>query len=808
MSRSDRRFAGVLPAVLGHIRFDEPLESAFRARFDQQGRESRLQLWITLALFMSAALIFHRALLKLPPEVLPLGRQLIFGVMVPVVLRWLSSAWSPLHRWSAALYIGSVFIDIACLMLLRVACLRAGYDAVPLIMPVALLMSLIVVQIRFLLLVPMILLGLVGIAGVELWAFEADSNRLFQIAAASIMLLVALSPAYELERWARIGWLRERRLNEMASTDALTGLANRRQFDTALRQLIRMAARERKNVTLALIDIDHFKSYNDHYGHPAGDDCLRRIGHYLSGSMRRPHDFAARLGGEEFAVVWFDARPEAAMRLAEQLRLGISALGIAPAPGRGDAVTASAGLIQVQAPRPEAAADDVAVEMMRKADAPLYEAKRSGRNRLVVSDAPIEAAMRPSAARYPAPVIAPEALPSAAPNPNPNPAASSSRLSGALAQIRLAEPQETDFRASYERQGRSSRAQILIGLLITVVFLLVFQDSLLKIPEEADRLGRLTLSLGLVPAALVGLLGCFIPRLYRWSALLYIGAIGVILSAQMFERIIQLPLGYDVVPLMMPVAVLLSLSVVQIRYSLLVPAMLLNLAGVVAAELWAFEASSNRLLETGTAIFMVVVTLIFSYKLERSARIGWQRERHLDELASTDGLTGLANRHHFDAALRQDIRAAQREGRNVALMILDVDHFKSYNDHYGHPAGDACLAAIGHLLGTRMRRARDYAARLGGEEFAAVWFDASAEDAPRLAEELRRSVSTLGIVPAPGHGETVTASAGFVQIIRPTTETTADSIAADMMRTVDAALYRAKRSGRDRFVVAGGLSGL
>lgn len=131
-----------------------------------------------------------------------------------------------------------------------------------------------------------------------------------------------------------------------------------------------------------LIDVDHFKSYNDHYGHPAGDQCLEQLGRHLGTVMRRPHDLAARLGGEEFAVVWFDPRPEGAAELAEQLLRDVAALGITPAPGRGAVVTASGGLVQVLAPHPEEATEDIAIELMRRADAALYEAKRGGRNRL------------------------------------------------------------------------------------------------------------------------------------------------------------------------------------------------------------------------------------------------------------------------------------------------------------------------------------------------------------------------------------------------------------------------------------------
>jgi GGDEF domain-containing protein len=386
--------------------------------------------------------------------------------------------------------------------------------------------------------------------------------------------------------------------------------------------------------------------------------------------MRRPYDFAARLGGEEFAAVWFDAKTEDAQRLGEALRQGISALGMPAAPGLGQAVTASAGLVHVPAVQMEDAADSVAVEMMRKADSALYRAKQHGRDQLMLSEAQIDAArvVRPQA---------PTQEPSAAQVQDRagmrNPVA---YVRAALDKVRFDDAREAEFITGFERQGRSSRAQILIGLLIVVALLLGFQDSVLKIPEEADGLGRLTLCLGLVPAALVALVGCFYSRWHRWSAVLYLVAISVILAAQMLGRIVQLSKGYDVVPLMMPVAVLLSLSVVQIRYRLMMPAMLLNLFGVIAAELWFFEATGNRILEVGTAAFMVIVTLIFAYKVERSARLSWQHERDLEEMACTDGLTGLFNRHHFDTALRQDIRAAVREGKNVALLILDVDYFK------------------------------------------------------------------------------------------------------------------------------------
>ena len=99
----------------------------------------RRTLWIVLLLVITLTLVFHRVLLAVPEEVLPLGRMLLVAVAVPAVLRWLSGDRSPIHRWSSQLYIASVYIDIGCAMVLRIKCIEYGLDVVPLIMPVAVL---------------------------------------------------------------------------------------------------------------------------------------------------------------------------------------------------------------------------------------------------------------------------------------------------------------------------------------------------------------------------------------------------------------------------------------------------------------------------------------------------------------------------------------------------------------------------------------------------------------------------------------------------------------------------------------------
>lgn len=276
------------------------------------------------------------------------------------------------------------------MMWLRIACLRAGYDVVPLIIPVAVLMSMVVAQIRFAVLLPVTLLTLGGIVGAELWFLGADGNRVFNLTGAVALVVVGLSPAYALEWWARSNWQRQTRLREFAQTDALTGLPNRRHFDTTLKHSLRIAARQAQPVALMILDIDHFKAYNDRYGHPQGDVCLRAVGQYLQQQIRRPDDFAGRVGGEEFTVVWVDADPQSSLIIqhADTVRDGISRL-LLSATEPHTTMTASAGLALLQVPKADAIAyARAATELIARADAALYKAKNNNRNQLVMADTP------------------------------------------------------------------------------------------------------------------------------------------------------------------------------------------------------------------------------------------------------------------------------------------------------------------------------------------------------------------------------------------------------------------------------------
>lgn len=168
--------------------------------------------------------------------------------------------------------------------------------------------------------------------------------------------------------------------------------------------------------------------------------------------------------------------------------------------------------------------------------------------------------------------------------------------------------------------------------------------------------------------------------------------------------------------------------------------------------------------------------------------------RELAGLATTDGLTGLANRRAFDEMLRMEWRRSGRSELPLSFLLVDIDHFKPYNDLYGHTKGDACLRRVAQALGHSLRRAGDVAARYGGEEFAILLPDTSAEDALRVAELLRSRVASLSEPHAGSSAAAhVTVSVGAATVIASRTGDPQTLVSA-----ADAALYDAKEAGRNR----------
>lgn len=170
------------------------------------------------------------------------------------------------------------------------------------------------------------------------------------------------------------------RLAELATVDPLTALANRRLFDERLAQEWRRASRNGRPLGLVIVDVDFFKAFNDTYGHPAGDVCLRQIARAASSGLR-PSDLAARLGGEEFAILLPGADQHRTLHVARLLRLQIETLAVPHAGSPLRVVTVSAGAVSVQ-PSAESGSAEI---LLRSADEALYGAKRGGRNQVAGS---------------------------------------------------------------------------------------------------------------------------------------------------------------------------------------------------------------------------------------------------------------------------------------------------------------------------------------------------------------------------------------------------------------------------------------
>ncbi len=176
---------------------------------------------------------------------------------------------------------------------------------------------------------------------------------------------------------------KSRSLRHQALKDALTGIANRRQFDTRLAREFNRAADEGTSLALVILDVDHFKQYNDQYGHPAGDECLKFVAACINGGRRRSEDLAARMGGEEFAILLPHTGLRGAIAVAEAIRKQIAAHKLTHVPGVPHKVTVSCGVHAI-APYHGMAPS----ELIDAADRALYLAKESGRNR-VRADGPM-----------------------------------------------------------------------------------------------------------------------------------------------------------------------------------------------------------------------------------------------------------------------------------------------------------------------------------------------------------------------------------------------------------------------------------
>jgi diguanylate cyclase (GGDEF)-like protein len=233
--------------------------------------------------------------------------------------------------------------------------------------------------------------------------------------------------------------------------------------------------------------------------------------------------------------------------------------------------------------------------------------------------------------------------------------------------------------------------------------------------------------------------------------------------------------------------------------------------GTMAVEIYFHRGIDTALSQM--LLFQTMVgssfSLITSYRIERSTRLNYllssreglrlrmlaaERER-LTALSNTDALTGLVNRRHFDRESAAALSSSTNAGKDVALLFIDVDHFKRYNDHYGHHAGDGCLRAVASAISEALRGTDTMAARYGGEEFAILLLDVTQAESQLIADRVCRSVSArrLQHLNRKDSLNLVTISVGVA------CGSIDDGITLDgLIESADIALYAAKRGGRNR----------
>jgi diguanylate cyclase (GGDEF)-like protein len=214
--------------------------------------------------------------------------------------------------------------------------------------------------------------------------------------------------------------------------------------------------------------------------------------------------------------------------------------------------------------------------------------------------------------------------------------------------------------------------------------------------------------------------------------------------------------------------------------------------GIVISDIAAYEpaigGATTALAFLPMSYGVAWESVFLAAALAQRVREAERTAARLSEFAFNDGLTGIANRRAFDEAIEREWNRLQRIGGPMAIAIFDIDHFKAFNDRYGHPAGDARLITVARLIAAAARREGDIAARYGGEEFALLLPNTTLEGAFAIAEAVRQRVAAES-----GEME-LTISAGVAAALAPSDASTIQAL----LVSADAALYAAKSSGRNR----------
>lgn len=365
-----------------------------------------------------------------------------------------------------------------------------------------------------------------------------------------------------------------------------------------------------------------------------------------------------------------------------------------------------------------------------------------------------------------------------------------------LLRLRFVPEDEARFCASNDKQRLRLRALYMLAGMVLITSLLVIDYWLLSVPaaffDMRSEIGMLVMLPSLAVAYIVNRRP--IGRRFSEPATLF--AVAVCSLAMVYQRNAAFQWGIDIPAAFIALPLFIGLILCRLRWLPMLPLQTLIYGVAIASELSLPQPRDYQLAQVYS--FTLLMTTIFggAWVVELYNRLTWLRREWLREISSRDTLTGLLNKREFNRELARLFKLAAREKRPLTIAMLDVDHFKAYNDHYGHQSGDRCLADIADVIRARSRRGGDLAGRVGGEEFAIVWYGNDRVTVNLMLEQLLHSVRELNI-PHEHTGTTkewITLSAGARWLI-PDSDTDGGTI----IHEADMLLYESKQAGRDCF---------
>jgi diguanylate cyclase (GGDEF)-like protein len=354
---------------------------------------------------------------------------------------------------------------------------------------------------------------------------------------------------------------------------------------------------------------------------------------------------------------------------------------------------------------------------------------------------------------------------------------------------------EMEFRRSHlDETLRHIRINTCLAITIAIACSAV---EALVLGRGLNRIPSLIHILVILPLLLIVLAASFSHRRHRIYAPLTIVAATVYGVSEVAIQIIASAGGVSILfPSLLLTTMYVYFMAGLIFYHALaanVIVLFIYLAAATALELPSREFSYDAL--AIVAANLIGATVVYMH--EKTSRMRFLEAGLLREMVARDGLTGIQNRRMFDQHIQRAWQQAVREKSRVAVLLVDIDCFKDYNDRYGHQAGDECLRAVALSLSQCARRPLDFVARYGGEEFAVVLYEASREYVAEVLTRIQRSIAELNIPhEASSVAARLTVSIGAAYIL-PNVNRTHDGL----IQLADEALYSAKEQGRNRVVV-------